>query len=401
MTNRIEITPEMVKLAQQRIRATGGDVRQEIARHVAQEAVYALDPEHGFLVDEDTAFSRDDRLVSAFDVNDVVVNGARFDVRIVGDDGRVSLPRYLDCAAYMSAGTLAVAINPDRTASVVAFIDKADWQLQDKNLRNEDKLVLRADRGDFNFEKVLEKAVSRGHEAEHHASPPTHNDLQRFVGNRGEVPIDQQRKTVDSALSNPDCWNDLSGVVAAWSKPSIRKTLTHASVWNYKLERLAETVQPKFPKLNREDIKLIIARTGESLGGQAESPQFRKELLARLTKEELSRNLQGEQLRKASAIADQVMSGRSMRDAVNDFVKNSHAVDLALTIKRQRQKVVNFIEATTEELSSALRTMALQPVYATHSNKEGVESINEALKLLDACELAERAKELERELATV
>lgn len=146
MTNRIEITPEMVKLAQQRIRATGGDVRQEIARHVAQESVFALDPEHGFLVDEDTAFSRDDRLVAAFDVNDVVVNGVRFDVRIVGDDGRVSLPRYLDGRSYMSCGTLAVAINTDRTASVVAFIDRADWELQDKNLRNEDKLVIRADR---------------------------------------------------------------------------------------------------------------------------------------------------------------------------------------------------------------------------------------------------------------
>lgn len=401
MTNRIEITPEMVKLAQQRIRATGGDVRQEIARHVAQESVFALDPEHGFLVDEDTAFSRDDRLVAAFDVNDVVVNGVRFDVRIVGDDGRVSLPRYLDGRSYMSCGTLAVAINTDRTASVVAFIDRADWELQDKNLRNEDKLVIRADRGEFNLANVLARTTAKPSTADHAGSAPSHNDLQRFVGNRTEVPMDQQRKTVDAALSNPDCWTDLAGIVSSWSKPAMRRTLTHAAVWNYKLEKMAETVQPKFPKLNRDDIKLIIARTGESLGGQAESPQFRKELLTRLTKEELGRSLQGEQLRKASAIADQVMSGRSMRDAVNDFVKNSQAVDLALTIKRQRQKVVNFIEATTEELSAALRTMALQPVYATHSNQEGVESINEALKLLDACELAERAKELERELALV
>lgn len=401
MTNRIEITPEMVKLAQQRIRATGGDVRQEIARHVAQEAVFALDPEHGFLVEEDTAFSRDDRLVAAFDVNDVVVNGARFDVRIVGDDGRVSLPRYLDGHTYMSCGTLAVAINTDRTASVVAFIDRADWELQDKNLRNEDKLVIRADRGEFNLTNVLTRTTAKPAAAETPVTAPSHNDLQRFVGNRTEVPMDQQRKTVDAALRNPDCWSDLAGIVSSWAKPAMRKTLTHAAVWNYKLEKLAETVQPKFPKLNREDIKLIIARTGESLGGQAESPQFRKELLTRLTKEELGRSLQGEQLRKASAIADQVMSGRSMRDAVNDFVKNSQAVDLALTIKRQRQKVVNFIEVTTEELSSAFRQMALQPVYATHSNQEGVESINEALKLLDACELAERAKELERELALV
>ncbi len=399
MTNRIEITPEMVKLAQQRTRVTGGDVRQEIARHVAQEAIYALDPEQGFLIDEDAAFSRDDRLVTAFDVNDVVVNGLRFDVRLVGDDGRVSVPRFLSNNAYMTHGTLAVAFT-NRTASVVAFINHADWELQDKHLRSEDKLVLRADtRGDFNLTEIINLAAAAPVSDQNHYAAPSHNDLSRFVGNRAEVPVDQQRKIVEGALGNPDCWNDVSGVIGSWSKPMIRKTLTHASVWNYKLEKMADTVQPGFPKLSREDIKLIMARTGESLGGQSESPQFRKELLARLTKEELSRNLQGEQLRKASAIVDQVISGRSVREAVSEFVKNSYVVDLAVTIKRQRQKVVNFMEATQEEMSMAFRQMAMQPVYATHSTSEGVETLNEALKLLDACELAERVKELERELS--
>ena len=401
MTNRIEITPDMVKLAQQRVRVTGGDVRQELARQVAHESVFALDPEHGFLVDEDAAFSQEDRLVSAFDVNDIVVNGARFDVRLVGEDGRVSMPRYLSGPNYMSGGTLAVMINSDKTASVVAFIESSDWALQDKNLGSEDKLVLRADRGQFELAAVLTRSSAGAAAAVHQMPPPSHNDLQRFVGNRTEVPFEQQRKTVEAALANPDCWADLGGIVSSWSKPMMRKTLTHAAVWNYKLEKLAETVHPKFPKLSRDDVKTIVARTGESLGGQSESPQFRKELLMRLTREELSRNLQGEQLRKANAIAEQVMSGRSMREAVNDFVKNSYAIDLAITIKRQRQKVVNFIEATTDELSGALRQMALQPVYATHSNQEGVESINEALKLIDACELAERVRELDRELAAV
>lgn len=401
MTNRIEITPEMVKLAQQRIRVTGGDVRQEIARHVAQEAVYALDPEQGFLIDEDAAFSRDDRLVTAFDVNDVVVNGVRFDVRLVGDDGRVSLPRFLSNASYMTHGTLAVAFNSNRTASVVAFINHADWELQDKHLRSEDKLVLRADtRGDFNLTDVISRETATVSE-NHSFSTPSHNDLARFVGNRTDMPIEQQRKVVECAMANPDCWADVANVVSSWSKPVVRKTLTHAAVWNYKMEKMAETVQAKFPKLNRDDIKLIIARTGESLGGQSESPQFRKELIARLTKEELARNLQGEQLRKANAIAEQVMAGRSVKEAVADFVKNNYVVDMAVTIKRQRQKVMNFLEATADELSMAMmRPMMAQPVYATHSTGDAVvENLNEALKLLDACELAERARELERELA--
>lgn len=396
MTNRIEITPEMVKLAQQRTRVTGGDVRQEIARQVAQEAIYALDPELDFLVDEDAAFSRDDRLVTAFDVNDIVVNGLRFDVRLVGDDGRVSLPRYLSNSAYMTQGTLAVSFT-NRTAAVVSFINKADWELQDKHLRTEDKPVLRADTREFNLDEILSRAVAPHSTGD--TTAPTTNELTRFVGNRTEMPMEQQRKVVEAALNSPDCWAELLHVVSSWSKPVVRKTLTHAAVWNYKLEKMTETVQPKFPKLNRDDIKLIIARTGESVGGQAESPQFRKELLARLTKEELSRNLNGDQLRKASAIAEQVMAGRSVKEAVSEYVKNNYVVDLALTIKRQRQKVVSFLEATQEEFTMAMRQMAMQPVYATHSTATGVETLNEALKLLDACELAERARELEKELA--
>jgi hypothetical protein len=43
-----------------------------------------------------------------------------------------------------------------------------------------------------------------------------------------------------------------------------------------------------------------------------------------------------------------------------------------------------------------MRQLALQPVYATHSQseEEGIESVNEALSYLDACELAEGLRDL-------
>lgn len=398
MTNGISITAEIVKLAQLRSRTTGCDVRQEIARTVAQDAIMNLDPELDLLVEEDSAFSRDDRLVAAFDVNDIVVNGARYDVRLVGEDSRVSIPRFLVGTSYMNAGTLAVALHGDRTASVVGFIPRSDWDLQDKHAGpKEERLIIRIN-GAFDLGATVAAARPASHSSKAHHLPHA-NEIHAFMGNRQEMKIEGQRQLVDSVLQNEEVWKDLQ---TGLSKAFVRKTLSHASVWNSKLEKISEAVQPKFSKLNKEEVKTLIAKLGEQLGGQAESPQFRKEMLVRLTREELGRSLKGEALKKANAVIDQVFAGRSVLDVVKDSVKNKAAIDLAVTIKRQRQKVANFIEASADEISLAFRQLALQPVYATHSQTdEGVEAVNEALKILDACELAESISSIEKELASI
>ena len=139
MTNRIPLSAEIVKLAQLRCRTTGADVKQELARQIAQEAVYSLDPELDLLIEEDQAYSREDKLISLLDVNDLVVNGLRLDIRLLSDDGRVSIPRHLVGTSYMSSGTLAVAIAADRSAAVVGFVPNSDWELQDKHANAKDE----------------------------------------------------------------------------------------------------------------------------------------------------------------------------------------------------------------------------------------------------------------------
>jgi hypothetical protein len=146
-----------------------------------------------------------------------------------------------------------------------------------------------------------------------------------------------------------------------------------------------------------------VARVGETLGAQPESSDFRKTLLSTLTREELAHSLGGQALKKAGDVAEAVLSGRAVTDAIKDFAKNPVAVELAVHIKRQRNRVGDFIDASAQELTSAFGQMALQPVYATHSQdpQAGVESVNEALKMLDAGELAEGLRELEDELANI
>ncbi len=397
MSNRIPITAEIVKLAQLRSRATGCDVRQDMARQVAQEAILELDPELDFLIDEDSAYSRDDRLVSALDVNDIVVNGTRIDVRLVGEDNRISAPRHLVGTSYMSGGTLAVAIHTDRSASIVGYIPQSDWDLQDKHAgAKDDKVIFRA-AGNFDLASQLPAIVAAGNKDNKHAKANIQSsDIAQFCGAKQDMKLSKQREFVESTLHNESIWPELQTGV---SKALVRRTLTHASVWNYKLDKIADSLQSKFSKLSKDEVKNCIAKIGERVGGQIESSNFRKELLMQLTREELAHSLSGEQLKKATNLVEQVFAGKSVIDVLKDTVKSKTTIDLAVAIKRQRQKFTNFIESSSDEISFAFRQLALQPVYATHStNPEGVEAVNETLELLDACELAESLKTLEQDL---
>ena len=398
MTNGIPLTAEIVKMAQLRSRATGCDVRQETARQIAAEAILALDPELDLLIDEESAYSSDDRLLATFDISDIVVNGVRLDVRVLAEDGRISVPRYLVGTSYMYAGTLAVAFNPDRSAAIVGYVPRADWELQDKHAGpKEDKLVFRVG-GQFDLSKLPTILSSvQNNEQKFYRANIHSSDIAQFCGHRQEMKLSKQRDFVETVLHNQTYWNDLE---SGLSKAFVKRTLVHASVWNQKLENLSEKLLAKFKKLNKEEVKLVIARMGERVGGHIESNQFRRDILLNLTREELAHTLHGEQLLKANKLVEQIFAGRSVVDGLKELVKSKTAMDLAMTIKRQRQKLAGFVEASSDEIAFAFRQLALQPVYATHSQEsEGVESVNEALMLLEAAELAEGLKALENELS--
>jgi len=94
------------------------------------------------------------------------------------------------------------------------------------------------------------------------------------------------------------------------------------------------------------------------------------------------------------------MSGVNAVDAVKALVKNAVAVDLALAIKNKRQATAGFMAATAEEIGMAFQQLALQPAYATHSSGDsGVDSINEALALLQATDMADAIAACDQEMA--
>lgn len=402
MIHEVEISPEVAKLAQNRTRTMGATLADELARNVAQEAIYSVDPEADLLLDEAEAFSNEDALVAAFGVNDIVVNGVRVDVRPIDEEGRVSINRALLNAKYMSAGTLAVQMTGALNGKVLAFIPAAEWASIDANSGDQQKVFTRPRiEGHFDLGSTL-GGLQAAPGAEEKVAP-TPFELATFVANPSEITAKRQRELVQGVLSHPETWPQLHNVVSTWSKGAVRRILEDGSEWNRRVERMVDKLAPKFKRVSREEIKKVVARMGETLGAQPESGDFRKALLSTLTREELSHTLGGQALRKASDVAEAVLSGRAVNDAIKDFAKNPVAVELAMQIKRQRNRVADFVDASAQELSAAFGQMALQPVYATHSQdpQAGVESVNEALKMLDAGELAEGLKDLDYELANI
>ncbi|HEY9784952.1 MAG TPA: hypothetical protein V6D17_06075, partial [Candidatus Obscuribacterales bacterium] len=110
----------------------------------------------------------------------------------------------------------------------------------------------------------------------------------------------------------------------------------------------------------------------------------------------------GQALSKVRQVMDQVLKGQTAQEAVGSFVKNKVAVAIAQAIREQRRNVESFTQVTADEIGSAFKQLALQPAYATHSfNPEsGIESINEALELLEAGALAEQIEAMDMELAS-
>lgn len=403
MIHQVEISPEVVRLAQFRTRTLGATLANELARNIVQEAIYNTDPEAGLMVEEDRAFSREDSLVAAFGVNDVVVNGRRVDIRPVDGEGRVAVSRALIGTSYMSGGTLAVEMNGNLTGKIVGFIPAVDWKTIDKNAGDQQVVYLKAKHSaDFDLVKTFE-GLAENAEIDTPSSTPEPFHLATFVANRIEVPMSRQRQIVEGILSNPSTWSAVEKVVSTWSKGSIRRILNHGASWNRRVEAMTEALAKRFGKVSREDIRKVVERMGENLGGQPESAEFRKALLGTLTREELAHRLGGVALKKATEVADAVLSGRAVTDAIKDFTRNPVAIEMATKIKNQRDKVTHFVDASAQEISGAFTQLAMQPVYATHSqDPQGVvEAINETLNMLDAGEFAEGLKSIDDELANI
>lgn len=403
MMSQVKIEAELVRLAQARVRTTGAPLANELSRMVVEETVTRLNPELGWMVDSDRSWNQNDWLAAQLGVNDLVVNGIHIDVRAVDANGEITVNRALVGTSYLTHGTLVVEMTGPHSGRFAGHIPASDWMAADRQCRDSSLVAVQfSSAGPVNLAQVLAAiACEPANGKARSGAAPELTELTKFVANRTQIGLPRQRQIIESALVDGKVLRSLEQVASLWSDGTLARLLTAGSVWNSRVERLTDRIAPKFKKLNRERIKQQILRTGEKFGGQPESPQFRKALLATLAKEEVLSRFQGVDLARLGQAVDRVLSGRTAVDAVKDLVKSRYAVELAMVIKSDRRKFRDFVSATAEEIGLAFNQLALKPAYATHSAEQeaGVETVNEALAMLQAGELVEELRKIEADIS--
>lgn len=406
MVNAIEISPELVRLAQIKSSKTGQPLSNELARSLFEEAVMALDPELNLVVGSDN-LSEIDTLVETIGINDVTINDHHIDVRALDADGRISVCRALVGTPYLAAGSFVVAMNGTDSGNVVAYIGPGGW-LSAEQQNKEDRVYMSVKTDEnFDFGRALVDVCNRVQiqVPVPAKSLPDASELGKFVNQREQIIVARQKQIVTALVTNSmvrELVVNLPQQSNSLSHEKVTRIISDSAIWNARVEYMAAKLASKFNALTIDEVRALVRKTGENLGGHPDAPQFRKELVSQLTREQIARRFQSVPVAKVSAMVEQVLSGRSAAEAVKDFIKSKVAIDLASTIKRQRQRAEGFAAASAEEIGLAFKQLALQPAYATHSSQSadsGVEAINEALQLLEAGDLAEQAQALDMELA--
>ncbi|MBL0186963.1 MAG: hypothetical protein IPP97_14610 [Candidatus Obscuribacter sp.] len=402
-SNQVSLTPELVRIAQRRSQC-GVRLEDEVSRLMVEALIVEMDPELDILLDESAAMCQSDNLASALGVNDIVVNERRFDVRAIDDQDTVYLSRTLVGSQYLSYGTILVKLDNLTSGKVVGFIGAGSWmRAEEGKPAKEERVSLKPDlEEDFDFATTLQSYLKKPLIKLPSTSQLTDvvKDVTSLLNNAPDL-ISARRKQIFSYLCAH--WDEatiamVDSIKVSFNNSTIKPVLRGAAYWNNTVEMLTDKIDGKFNKLSRDDIKAHVLTMGETYGSEYRAPAFRKSLLEALSKAQLAGSQVSEQ--KVNNLVEKIISGTSPLEAVRQLVNNKTAVDLAYAIKRERQKVSGFVAATAEEIGMAFQKLALQPAYATHSSGDsGVESINEALALLEVSELAESVKSLDVEMA--
>ncbi len=399
----IELSPEVVRMAQIRANRQGLQFRQELARLVAEEAVIDLDCELGLLVENELSMNQSDVLAASLGVSDIVVNGHRLDVRAIDEDGEVVITRALVGSPYLSMGSLLVKLEGVHGGTVVGHLSSGAWLKAEDGLRDADPIRVPVSLADFNFAEFMVELTNKAVLNLPGASKLVNfkTDVNELINDKGRLIVARQKQIFSYLCSH---WSEetMAAVEAIGYKlPSARvtKVLLAAGRWNAVVEKASDKLADRFTKLSKDEIRHQVMAVGERFGGEIKGPAFRSELLQQLAASELARS-STVPVNVAQSVLAKVMAGVSAADAVKELVKNAVAVDLALSIKNKRQAAVGFMAATADEIGMAFQQLALQPAYATHSAADsGVDSINEALALLSATDMADTIKACDLEMA--
>jgi hypothetical protein len=370
---------------------------------VAEEAVIDLDCELGLLLENELSMNQSDVLAASLGVSDIVVNGHRLDVRAIDEDGEVVITRALVGSPYLSMGSLLVKLEGVHGGTVVGHLSSGAWLKAEDGLRDADPIRVPVALGDFNFAEFMVELTNKAILNLPGASKLVNfkTDVNELINDRGRLIVARQKQIFSYLCSH---WSEetMAAVEAIGYKlPAARvtKVLLAAGRWNAVVEKTSDKLADRFTKLSKDEIRRQVMAVGERFGGEIKGPAFRSELLQQLAASELARS-STVPVNVAQSVLAKVLAGVSAADAVKELVKNAVAVDLALSIKSKRQAAVGFMAATADEIGMAFQQLALQPAYATHSAADsGIDSINEALALLSATDMADTIKACDREIA--
>ena len=398
MVSKIEVSPELVRLTQQRANRFNLPFRKQVARCIAEQAIMELDPEHNFIVENESSLSEVDALVQSLKVNDIVVNGRHIDVALL-DDGEVLLSNALITTPYLECGSLIVQLDGANSGSVVGYVDATSWDvIADMEHSPEVVSVTFHPKANFDLADCL-KRIEQYHPANVNKAVttlPRAEDYLQFTRDRRSMPIEKQRQVVAAAVSSASVRKNIGHLASEKPDPS-RRVLRDSAVWEVRTLMVVEKIQSKFPEISAEKIAEAVRQVGAQHGGQPEAPVFKESLLKILARQQLAAKFSPEVRSVMNSFIDKLVAGKNKAEAIRDFVKNQAAVDVARIIGEKRDAVRQFATASADEIGFAFQQLALQPAYATHSATDttGVDAINEALQLFEAANVVEGLMDIE------
>jgi len=394
-TKSIEISPEIAQLIELSSKQRQVPFKQELARNVVEQAVIAEDPELGFMVEAGIALAEITPLARSLGVNDVVINSKHIHVSVLNAQNKVTIPTILMSTRYLENGVLVVKLNGVNYGTIVGHITEQTLTVVARENSTEEIEIDFQPEKEFDLTKFLDGLATQIDQDRAKSSDLKAEEYLIFLQDRSNLPLEKQKQII-SALTNPHIRENFA-FIAQSKEDRALDILRDAAIWNARVEKFLERLKTKFSSLSADKLKEVVLRTGERLGGQVDHPEFRKAVLAELTNEVVSYKLSSHARAQIGALIERVYAGASALSAVKQFVTNQLTVDLAQTINDQRHGLISFANATVEEFGLAFKTLAVQPAYATHSQKENVDldSVNEALVLLEAAKLAEEMKEIE------
>ncbi len=394
---KIALTREMEILSSSNAMEQGVNQKLDLALLSAEAIISELDPKLNLVCEQWESLSNIQSLASTLGVNDLVINGRHIDVRVVDQDNFVSLNKILLGSALLTSGSLVVKFEQDH-AEFIAYIAPSTWAQQKEH---DGFVALKVDvDNEFDLVATLKSIIKRAQTDQASEKKPAQEDLKIFLQSPA-TSSSSLRPMIAALCSNSDLRETAFEMALDLPLNTVTDILQKASAWNATCDIVTAKLATKFKSLKADEIKQIVQSTGERFGGQPEAPEYMNAILNELVQVEMNKKFSttakkiGE---KVKTLSNKLAKGATLSDSVKALVNNSVAVDLALSIKETRFQMENFVLATAEEIGMAFQKLALQPVYATHSadNEAGVDSINEALELLEAHEIYERAEAIKK-----